>query len=205
MTLAAGNRLGPYEIVAPLSAGEMGEVYRARDTRLGRASPAIFDGRAESRPRLPLEGGGLDLRILGAKPACFDAEGYRHLRYGGVGGNESESFSRRDSEVQRVERAECESEARQPVAGELIVTALDWNSCIETVLNVDCEAKKDLRGVFDGQLSKTDLPRKRRAEFHFCQVADRRAGVGSDESFGAAAQRFRRVVGDDHAGVEVDQ
>jgi serine/threonine protein kinase len=36
MPLASGSRLGPYEIVAPLGAGGMGEVYRARDTRLGR-------------------------------------------------------------------------------------------------------------------------------------------------------------------------
>ena len=36
MTLTAGSRLGPYEIVAPLGAGGMGEVYRARDTRLER-------------------------------------------------------------------------------------------------------------------------------------------------------------------------
>jgi serine/threonine protein kinase len=36
MTLTSGMRMGPYEIVAPLGAGGMGEVYRAKDTRLDR-------------------------------------------------------------------------------------------------------------------------------------------------------------------------
>jgi len=36
VTLAAGTRLGPYEVLSPIGAGGMGEVYRARDARLGR-------------------------------------------------------------------------------------------------------------------------------------------------------------------------
>ena len=36
MTLSSGTQLGPYEIIAPLGAGGMGEVYRAKDLKLDR-------------------------------------------------------------------------------------------------------------------------------------------------------------------------
>ena len=36
MTLSSGTRLGPYEVLAPIGAGGMGEVHRAKDPRLGR-------------------------------------------------------------------------------------------------------------------------------------------------------------------------
>jgi serine/threonine protein kinase len=59
-TLQSGQRLGAYEVVAPLAAGGMGEVYRARDTRLERpvaikVLPASIAGSAEARARFERE------------------------------------------------------------------------------------------------------------------------------------------------------
>ena len=60
MALSAGTRLGPYEILAPLGAGGMGEVYKARDTRLERTVavkilPARFSEDLEMRQRFERE------------------------------------------------------------------------------------------------------------------------------------------------------
>jgi Tol biopolymer transport system component len=60
MSLAAGTRLGAYEIVAPVGAGGMGEVYRARDTRLSRdvaikVLPALLARDPDRRARLEQE------------------------------------------------------------------------------------------------------------------------------------------------------
>src|SRR5437762_8363812 len=60
MTLSPSTKLGPYEIVAPLGAGGMGEVYRARDTRLGRdvavkVLPSTFSADADRLHRFEQE------------------------------------------------------------------------------------------------------------------------------------------------------
>ncbi|MEO8432559.1 MAG: serine/threonine-protein kinase, partial [Acidobacteriota bacterium] len=60
MPLVPGSRLGPYEILAPIGAGGMGEVYRAKDPRLGRdvaikVLPASFNVDPDRLRRFELE------------------------------------------------------------------------------------------------------------------------------------------------------
>src|SRR4029450_3394879 len=80
MSLSAGHKLGPYEIVAPIGRGGMGEVYRARDTRLNRDvaikfsaerfrerfDPAARAGAAPNHPNIcPLRDGGPNSLVMG--------------------------------------------------------------------------------------------------------------------------------------------
>src|SRR6266511_1717716 len=60
LALSAGSRLGPYEVLSPLGAGGMGEVYRARDTRLERTVaikvlPSNLSPTPEARQRFERE------------------------------------------------------------------------------------------------------------------------------------------------------
>ena len=60
MHLAAGTSLGPYEIIGPIGAGGMGEVYRARDTKLNRdvaikVLPDLFASDADRLARFTRE------------------------------------------------------------------------------------------------------------------------------------------------------
>ena len=77
MHLQAGTRLGPYEVVALIGAGGMGEVYRARDTRLGRdVAVKVLPARSSPTPTAsPLRAGGAGRR----RPE--PSEHPRHLRH----------------------------------------------------------------------------------------------------------------------------
>src|SRR5436190_1777043 len=80
MPLAPGLRLGPYEVVSPLGAGGMGEVYRGRDTRLDRSVaikilPAELASNAELRLRLESGAKLLDFGLAKAAAPIVDFSG----------------------------------------------------------------------------------------------------------------------------------
>ncbi len=87
MGLSAGTRLGPYEIQAPLGAGGMGEVYRARDTKLRRdvaikILPQVFTSDPERLARFEREAqmlAALNHSHIGAIYGVEDANGVRAL------------------------------------------------------------------------------------------------------------------------------
>ena len=88
MPLRAGSRLGPYEIQSPMGAGGMGEVYRARDTRLDRSvavkvlsSELTADGefRAGVDPELAVRACAAAERLTGLRATV--ADGALHIRF----------------------------------------------------------------------------------------------------------------------------
>jgi len=86
MTLAAGTRLGPYEIVSPLGAGGMGEVYKARDTRLDRTVavkilPTRFSEDAEMKQRFEREAKAISALTHVNICALYDVGTYEGTEY----------------------------------------------------------------------------------------------------------------------------
>ncbi len=86
MTLAPETRLGPYEIQSPLGAGGMGEVYRARDTRLDRTVAIKILPEAFSSDTARLQRFEQEARLLGTLNhpnvvAVFDVGGFEGTRY----------------------------------------------------------------------------------------------------------------------------
>ena len=80
MTLTPGTRLGPYEILAAIGAGGMGEVYRARDTKLDRdVAIKILPDRVRRRPRAarPLHARSADAGLAQSSPHRADLRARR--------------------------------------------------------------------------------------------------------------------------------
>ena len=78
MSLTAGAKLGPYEIVGALGAGGMGEGYRARDRRLGRAIAIKVLPESFARDGDRLQRFEREARVLSTRPdECIGCVGLR--------------------------------------------------------------------------------------------------------------------------------
>src|SRR5215212_3762473 len=80
MSLPPGTRLGPYEIAEPIGSGGMGDVYRARDTRLDRdvaikVLPERVARDAEARMRFEREAKAVAALTHQQRPRCVEARG----------------------------------------------------------------------------------------------------------------------------------
>src|ERR1035437_9707573 len=85
MSLTSGTKLGPYEIQSPLGAGGMGEVYRARDTRLDRevaikVLPESFARDADRLRRFEQEARTVGGWIIPTYSACMTSGSSRNRR-----------------------------------------------------------------------------------------------------------------------------
>jgi serine/threonine protein kinase len=84
MTLSSGTKLGPYEILAPIGKGGMGEVYRARDTKLDREVPikilpASFAHDRERVARFERTRGAASIESVEHRPAAALQKMHRNI------------------------------------------------------------------------------------------------------------------------------